>query len=91
MRKVMDEPHTHVVPVNGAKLQYAKGPDTSAKLGPNDKLFAWQVIGTFLYYARAVDLKMVVSLSAIASDKMSPTKEIMRKTLQFLNYVATQT
>jgi hypothetical protein len=89
MRKIMDQPHEHAVPVYGAKIQYAKGPDTTAKLGPEDKLFIQQVTGTFLYYARAVDSTMLVALSAIASDQASPTKNTMRKCLQFLDYVAT--
>jgi len=88
-RKVMDQPHEHAVPVYGAKIQYAKDADSSAKLGPEGKLFIQQVTGTFLYYARAVDSTMLVALSAIASDQAAPTENTMRKTLQFLDYVAT--
>jgi hypothetical protein len=85
----MDQPHKHVVPTYGAKVQYAKGKDMSPKLGPTDKLFIQQVTGTFLYYARAVDATMLVALSAIASEQASPTEETMKKTLLFLDYVAT--
>ena len=41
-----------------------------------------------MYYARAVDLTMLVALSAIASDQANPTEETMKKTLKFLDYVA---
>ena len=63
--------------------------DTSTRLGPTDTNFVQQVTGTFLYYARAVDAIMLVALSAIASDQASPTVNTMRKTLKFLDCVAT--
>ena len=85
----MDQPHEHAVPVYGAKIQYAKDADSSAKLGPEGKLFIQQVTSTFLYYARAFDSTMLVALSAIASDQAAPTENTMRKTLQFFDYVAT--
>ena len=85
----MDQPHKHAIPTYGAKVQYAREADTSPELGPEDKLFIQQVTGTFLYYARAVDATMLVALSTIASDQSSPTEETMRKTLLFLDYVAT--
>ena len=45
--------------------------------------------GTFLYYARTVDLTMLVALSAIAADQAAPTEKNYDKTLYFLDYVAT--
>ena len=59
------------------------------KLGPTDKLFIQQVTGICLNYARAVDAMMMVALSAIALEQASPTEETMKKTLLFLDYVAT--
>ena len=85
----MNQPHKPVVPMYGAKVQYTKGADLSPKLGPADKLFIQQVTGMFLYYARAVDATILVTLSAITSKQSSPTEETMKKTHQFLNYVAT--
>ena len=38
-----------------------------------------QVLGTFLYYARAVDPIMLVALSAISSEQASPIKSTMEK------------
>ena len=84
-----DQPHEHSVPAYGARVQYAKKLDESPVIGPADKLFIQQVTGTFLYYARAVDSTMLVALSTIASQQANPTEETMRKTLQFLDYVAT--
>ena len=87
-QKWTDQPHKHVLPTYGVKIQYAKEPDTSTKLGPKEKKFIQQVTGTFLYYARAVDATMLVALSAIASEQSSPTETTMKKTKQFLDYLA---
>ena len=84
----MDQPHQHSVPTYGAKVQYAKEGDKSPKLDAKGKLFIQQVTGTFLYYARAVDATMLMALSTIASDQASPTERTMKKTLKFLDYVA---
>ena len=88
LRKIMDQPHKHDVPVYGAKVQYAKTEDKSAKLGKEGTKFIQQVTGTFLYYTRAVNSMMLVALSVIASDQALPTEDTMRKTKQFLDYVA---
>ena len=45
---------------------------------------------TFLYYARAVDATMLFALSAIASEQAAPTEQTMKKTRNFLGYVALQ-
>ena len=59
-------------------------------LGKENKKYIQQVLGTFLYYARAVNLTMLVSLSAIASEQASPTTSTMEKVDQFLDYSASQ-
>ena len=58
-------------------------------LAPVDKTFVQQVTGTFLYYAKAVDATMLLALSVIASDQVSPTKNTMKEMLKFLNDVTT--
>lgn len=62
-----NQPHEQSVPMNGAKVQYAKKLDKSPDIGPADKLFIQQVTSTFLYYARAANSTMLVTLSTIAS------------------------
>ena len=66
-RKVQDQPHKHAIPVYGATVQYAKEADTSQLLDKNGKKRVQQVVGTFLFYGRAVDGTMLPALSAIAS------------------------
>ena len=70
-------------------MQYAKPEDTSQRLFPSEKKYIQDVIGTFLYYGRAVDSTMLTALSAIASAQAEPTEETMTRCKQFLDYAAT--
>ena len=70
-------------------MQYAKPEDTSQRLPPSEKKYIQEVIGTFLYYGRAVDSTMLTALLAIASAQAEPTEETMTHCKQFLDYTAT--
>jgi hypothetical protein len=59
------QPHKQTIPTYGAMIQYAKDKDTSRKLSKEDKKYIQQVLGTFLYYGRAVDSTMLTELSSI--------------------------
>ena len=59
-------------------------------LGKENKKYIQQVLGTLLYYARAVDPTMLVALSAITSEQAPPTKSTMEKVDMFLDYSASQ-
>ena len=85
-----DSPHPHVPIIYGAKQQFAKDKDDAPEVSADDKLFVQQVLGTFLYYARAVDSTMLVALSAIASEQAKPTTNTLAKVNQFLDYAASQ-
>ena len=89
LRKINDQPHKHVIPNYGAKIQYATKEDTTPAVGEKVKTFIQQVTGTFQYYARAVDPTMLVALSALAAEQANPTERTLEKTLYFLDYVAT--
>jgi hypothetical protein len=47
------------------------------------------IIGSILYYARTVDLTVLMALSTIASQQSKGTQHTMDKTKQLLNYLAT--
>ena len=53
------------------------------------KKYIQEVIGTFLYYGRAVDSTILTALSSIASAQAEPTEETMTHCKHFLNYAAT--
>ena len=48
------------------------------------------MLGTFLYYDRAVDSTMLVALGSISTDQARPTKTTLEKVEQFLDYAASQ-
>ncbi len=83
------QPHKHTIPSYGATIQYAKPADASRLLSKEEKKYIQQVIGTFLYYGRAVDSTMLTTLSSIASTQAEPTEETMANTKLFMDYAAT--
>ena len=48
-----------------------------------------QIVGSLLFYARAVDNTLLIGLSAIASQQANPTQLTKRRCEQLLDYVAT--
>ena len=84
--KSEDQPYAHVVPNYGTKVQYAADDNTSRLATKDEKTFIQQVVGTFLYYGRAVDRTMLTALSAISSEQASPTETKIRKTRKFVEY-----
>jgi len=83
------QPHKHTVPLYSATIQYAKSEDKSRLLSQEQKQYIQQVIGTFLYYGRAVDSTMLTTLSSIASTQSAPTAETLANIKFFLDYAAT--
>jgi hypothetical protein len=48
-----------------------------------------QIVGTMLYYARAVDNTMLVTLGSLASHQSTATELTNKDVTQFLDYCAT--
>ena len=48
-----------------------------------------QVLGSFLYYARAIDLTNQQALNALAKEQSKPTEKTLEQIWQFLDYMAT--
>jgi hypothetical protein len=48
-----------------------------------------QVVGTFLFYARAVDSTMLVALGSIAAQQSAPTTDTEKDVTKFLDYAYT--
>mmetsp|Transcript_35759 Transcript_35759/g.55005 ORF Transcript_35759/g.55005 Transcript_35759/m.55005 type:complete len:135 (-) Transcript_35759:380-784(-) len=88
--KPQNQPHEHTVPNYGATQQYTNTPTKEPTLDTANKIFIQQVLGAFLYYARAIDHTMLVALSAIAAEQATPTNSIVNKIKTFLDYAATQ-
>ena len=62
--------------------------DKTPLLDVKGKLRVQKVVGSFLYYAWAVDLTILASLSKIASMQAAPTEYTMQKVNHFLDYMA---
>jgi hypothetical protein len=62
--------------------------DASASLDSDGQKRIQQIVGALLYYARAVDNTILLSLSAIASEQSHPTQLTHARCLQLLDYCA---
>jgi hypothetical protein len=87
-KQLQHQPHKHTVPTYGATIQYAKDDDATSLLSKEEKKYIQQVLGTFLYYGRAVDSTMLTALSSIVSTQAEPTEETMENIKLFLDYAA---
>jgi hypothetical protein len=76
-------------PTYGAKVQMADEADTSEPLTAEEITRIQQVVGFFLYYARAIDSTQLVSLGTIGSAMSKGTKRTNNAVTHFLDYVAT--
>ena len=75
--------------VYGAKQQLTPLQDTSEPLSNDRKQRIQEIVGALLYYARAVDNKLLVALSAIASRQATATIATEKAVHLLLDYVVT--
>ena len=62
--------------------------DNSTKLSPREIKHVQQIVGTFLFYARAEDPTMLTALSTIATEQSQGTQTTKDKAEHFLKYAA---
>jgi hypothetical protein len=73
----------------GSNVQCLLRVDTSPPLSDaNIKHIQW-VIGSIWYYARAIDVTVLMAISTIANEQTQSTENTMQKTKQILDYLAT--
>jgi hypothetical protein len=87
--KPEDSPHRWNAPNYGSKIQLSPLADTSPALAKDDITRIQQVVGTLLYYARAVDSTMFVALGTLAAAQSQGTEATAQALTQLLNYAAT--
>ena len=75
--------------VYGAKEQLTPEEDTSLVLDAAGIKCVQTIVGTLLYYARAVDNKLLVALSTIGGQQAAATKKTNKAINQLLDYCAT--
>ena len=88
-RKPQHSPYPVVPRKYGAAAQDPIPPDESPKLEEGDRRRIQQVVGTILYYARAVDMTVLAALSSIASQQSKATEGTMAQLKHMLDYLAT--
>ena len=87
--KPQHAPHAHRAITYGAKEQLLPDDDTSPPLDTAGIKRIQGIIGSLLYYARAVDNKLLATLSAISSQQAKATENTAKAVSQLLDYVAT--
>ncbi len=79
-----------MAPAYSAKVQYVETKDLSIPLDKEGQKYIQAIIGTLLYYSRAVDSTMLVALNVIATQQASPMQMTMERVKQLLDYCASQ-
>ena len=69
--------------------QYVTAPDTPPLLNLKDTKHIQLVTGSFLYYGRALNHTILLSLNKIASEQAQPTQKIMDKAQRLMDYANT--
>jgi hypothetical protein len=81
-------PSPYVTSVYGAKTQYATKDETPS-LPAKQCLTIQKVMGSVLYYTRAVDPTVLMPLNDIATEQTKATEKTQAATNQLLDYLAT--
>jgi hypothetical protein len=82
-------PHTWNPPIYGAKTQFVNEITTSPTLSDKEFNKLQQLTGTLLYYARAVDPTLIMSINVLASEQSNATEVTTDKVIKLLNYCNT--
>jgi hypothetical protein len=82
-------PSAYERPTYGSHPQLTDAPDDSTPLDPPAVLRLRQIVGTFLYYACALDCTMRLALSQLAAAQSKATAATDAACRQFLAYAAT--
>jgi len=87
--KPQHSPHAAPPRKFGTDAQEPIGHDSLPVLPPDRIKCIQQIIGTIMYYARAVDLTTLVALSSIASEQAAATQTTEDRVTQLLYYLHT--
>ena len=88
-KRPVHAPHKWHTPVYGKHRQYGTPQDTSPTLTETEATHIQSVIGSLLYYARAVDPSLLPGLNETSITQANPTETTKKKVETMLDYVAT--
>ena len=89
MRRIQHCPYAPEPKRYGADAQSPLPQDISRKLNEKEIKQVQKIVGSILYYARAVDMTVLMALSTIASEQTKGTERTLEKAYQVLDYLAT--
>ena len=76
-------------PMTKGQRQYADTPDTTPLLNKQDTTMVQSIVGSLLYYGRAIDNTILPALNTLAASQAKPTNTTLKKCHRLLDYVAT--
>jgi hypothetical protein len=83
-------PHPYREIRYGAKVQYADALDETPRLSPEATKEIQGIVGSLLFYGRAVDYSILPALNDISYQQSKPTQRTRRLCTQLLDFVLTQ-
>ena len=86
--KFADSPSIYEPPVFGSTAPQTSFVDSSELATPAQKLLLQKVVGSILYYARAVDSLMLTAVCELSCLQSAPTALTMKKMRRLLGYAA---
>jgi hypothetical protein len=89
MQRIQHCPYSPEPKRYGADAQSPLPHNDSRKLNKTKIKQVKKIVGSILYYARAVDMTVLMALSTIASEQTKGTKCTLEKAYQVLDYLAT--
>ena len=69
--------------------QYAPAPDATPLLDNKGTKRIQSIVGSLLYYARAIDSTLLTALNSIGAQQSKPTKATHQRCQNLLDYIAT--
>jgi hypothetical protein len=89
-KKVQTCPYSPEPKRFGTEAQAPLPPDASPKLDAKGIKRVQKIVGSILYYARAVDMTVLMALSSIAVEQTKATEKTMSRCIQLLDYLSGQ-
>ena len=87
-KQTQDNPYPATAKQHGMKVQLTDPINTSTPLPLHEVKCLQQIIGTFLFYGRAVDPTILTALSKLSSNHAMATEATKHACHQFLDYCA---
>jgi hypothetical protein len=85
--KGANSPAVYTPPKYGAHVQYEELDDTSPAT-PEAKTRLQEIVGVFLFYARAIDCTMLTTVNKLASKQANPTEDVVAAAHRLMQYAA---